>query len=472
MEHSRFSKTMLVADLSVCCIWLLCVIHGVENGPVWCRPVIWAVPLLRMWLSFLIYRCSRMALAPIIMLTLLTVGSLSGRALSGNSLFVEPLFILLRTVPEFFGESLVTADNIQEIWWGMSKCDVKLGIISSVWLILLPLGIYIWRSIRKENVSSIFGLAKRVGLCTYVSCTVIVVSMIVTVFHYSFVSVFMLGLFLMLIPVIFNKGKLDGLFTKGEQTFVMILVILGIAYTCGVDYCDASTIAVLVLPALFYALVCRCISREVEYMDILTVLTASFLFVCSQYAISMYRIILLLMSLGVMSVVLIRLACSTGRYWTAAAVYVTMAILLPVFSLGYNPYSVLDARKVRHYDGYEYSPNGLMLISGRDGVGIRDRYSLVLPPEYERVEHLVPSKPYCKVMKDGEWMIYDIVRQELLSEERFTEVIPFGKYSYRLDSASGTKYLIMPRRYSRYNDASIAHISYQPPTCQEDSMCD
>ena len=472
MEHSRFSKTMLVADLSVCCIWLLCVIHGVENGPVWCRPVIWAVPLLRMWLSFLIYRCSRMALAPIVMLTLLTVGSLSGRALSGNSLFVEPLFILLRTVPEFFGESLVTADNIQEIWWGMSKCDVKLGIISSVWLILLPLGIYIWRSIRKENVSSSFGLAKRVGLCTYVSCTVIVVSMIVTVFHYSFVSVFMLGLFLMLIPVIFNKGKLDGLFTKGEQTFVMILVILGIAYTCGVDYCDASTIAVLVLPALFYALVCRCISREVEYMDILTVLTASFLFVCSQYAISMYRIILLLMSLGVMSVVLIRLACSTGRYWTAAAVYVTMAILLPVFSLGYNPYSVLDARKVRHYDGYEYSPNGLMLISGRDGVGIRDRYSLVLPPEYERVEHLVPSKPYCKVMKDGEWMIYDIVRQELLSEERFTEVIPFGEYSYRLDSASGTKYVIMPRRYSRYNDASIAHISDQPPTCQEDSMCD
>jgi hypothetical protein len=147
-----------------------------------------------------------------------------------------------------------------------------------------------------------------------------------------------------------------------------------------------------------------------------------------------------------------------------------MAVLLPVFSLGYNPYSVLDARKVRHYDGYEYSPNGLILISGRDGVGIRDRYGLILPAEYERVEHLIPSKPYCKVMKDGEWMIYDIVRQELLSEERFTEVIPFGEYYYRLDSATGTKYLIMPRQYSRYNDASIAQISDQPPTCQTDGM--
>lgn len=462
---------MLCADLSVCCIWLLCVIHGVENGPLWCRPVIWAVPLLRKWLSFLIYRCSRMALTPpIVMLTLLTVGSLSGMALSGNALFVQPVLVLLRTVPEFFGESLITADNIQEIWWSMSRCDVKIGIISSVWLILMPLGIYIWRCVHKENVPSIFGLAKRVGLCAYISATVIVVSMIVTVFRYSFVSVFILGLFLMLIPVIFNKGKLEGLFTKGEQTFVMTLIILGIAYTCGIDYSDASTIAVLALPALFYALVCRCISREIEYKDILTVLTASFLFVCSQYAISMYRVILLLMSLGLMSVVLIRLVCSTGRHWTAAAVYVMMAVLLPVFSLGYNPYSVLDAGKVRHYDGYEYSPNGRMLISGRDGVGIRDRYGLILPAEYERVEHLIPSKPYCKVMKDGEWMIYDIVRQELLSEERFTEVIPFGEYSYRLDSASGTKYLIIPMLYSRYHNDSIAHISDQPPTGQTDSM--
>ena len=83
------------------------------------------------------------------------------------------------------------------------------------------------------------------------------------------------------------------------------------------------------------------------------------------------------------------------------------------------------------------------------------------------MEHLIPSKPYCKVMKEGEWMVYDIVRQELLSEERFNEVIPFGENSYRLDSASGTKYLIMPRRYSIYNDAGVALISDQPPICQK-----
>lgn len=54
-----------------------------------------------------------------------------------------------------------------------------------------------------------------------------------------------------------------------------------------------------------------------------------------------------------------------------------------------------------------------MLVCGRDGVGIRDRYGLILPPEYERVEHLIPSKPYCKVMKDGDLMVVITALSEL-----------------------------------------------------------
>ena len=458
MERSRFSEMMLIADLSICCVWLLCIVHGVAGRQMWCRPVIWAVPLLRMWLSFLIYRRSRMALAPIVMLTVMTVGVLSVRAVSGNDLFIGPLLLMLRTVPAFFAESVITADNIQEITWTMSEYVVKVGIAFSVWLILMPLGIYVGRCCFVKNERGLFNVGKRVGLYAYIVAVIIVISMIVTVFHYSFVSVFMLSIFLMLIPVIFNNGKLDELLTKGELTFVMALVMSGIAYTCGIGYDDASTIAVLLLPVLFYGLIGHTMGLKVEYRDVLTVLSGAFLFVCSQYAVSMYRVILILLSLGLMSVAMIRLACLSGRYWTSAAVYVVMAVVLPVFSLGYNPYSVIDAGKVRHYDSYEYAPNGLMMVSGRNGIGIRDRYGLILPPEYEKVEHLIASKPYCKVMKDGEWMIYDIVRQELLSEERFTAVIPCGEYTYKLTSAAGDKYLKIPRRYSRYNDDNLAVI--------------
>jgi hypothetical protein len=136
-----------------------------------------------------------------------------------------------------------------------------------------------------------------------------------------------------------------------------------------------------------------------------------------------------------------------------------------MFCIGYNPYSVLEARKIRHFDEYEYSYNGLMLVIGRDGIGIRDRYELILPAEYCDVELLKSHKPYCKVeTKDG-WQIYDIVKQELLSEDVFTAVVPYGEFSFLLQSDTGDKYLIMPSSYSRFNDKKTAVISEQPPTC-------
>ncbi len=83
----------------------------------------------------------------------------------------------------------------------------------------------------------------------------------------------------------------------------------------------------------------------------------------------------------------------------------------------------LEARKIRHFDEYEYSYNGLMLVIGRDGIGIRDRYELILPAEYCDVEILKFHKPYCKVQTRDGWQIYDIVRQELLSDDVFIAVI-------------------------------------------------
>lgn len=194
---------MLVADLSVCCIWLIFIMHN-SIGTVWCRPAVWAAPLLRIWLSFLTYRRSRMALAPIIMLSLLTLGSLLGRAMSGFALFVQPLLLMLQVVPQLFGESVITADNMQEVWSAMSGNTALIGIVVSVWLILLPLGIYIYRCFRKETVPSSFSVRKRVGLYAFLVGTFLVETFVVTDFRYVHIAI------LLFIPVIFNGGKLEG----------------------------------------------------------------------------------------------------------------------------------------------------------------------------------------------------------------------------------------------------------------------
>ena len=78
---------------------------------------------------------------------------------------------------------------------------------------------------------------------------------------------------------------------------------------------------------------------------------------------------------------------------------------------------------------------------------------------HEDVELLISHKPYCKVETVDGWQIYDIVRQEFLTEEVFAEVIPYGKLSFLLKSEDGDKYLIMPLSYSGFNDCKVAVIS-------------
>lgn len=457
MEHSRLSKSILLADLSVCCLWLMCIIH-VSLGSYLGRPVVWAVPLLRIWLSFLTYRRSRMALAPIIMLSLLTLMSLLGRALSGFVLFVRPWLLMLRVVPLVFGESVITAENIHDLSAALSDRTILLGIITSLWLILLPLGTYIYRHARKGLVPSSYSVRKRIGLYTFLSVCFFAETFVATDFQYYHL------VFLMLIPVIFNGGKLEGLVTQSEMAFIFFLLLLIAAYTCALDYSPASAVVVLVFPSAFYALACRVAGKDLHYGDVLLIISASILFILGQYLYEMYRIVILLLSLGLSAVALVRFAISTRKYRAAVAVYLMTAVVLPVLCIGYNPYSVLEAGRAMHYDDYEYSPNGLMMVYGRDGYGIRDRYGLILPAEYDWIEHLVPSKPYCQVKKDGHWLIYDIVRQELLSDEQFTDVVPYGELTYKLCSPDGDKYLLIPDRYSRLHDDSVAKISDYLPS--------
>ena len=464
MEHSKLSKTMLVADLSVCCVWLLCLINSNPND-YGVLPMLCMMPLMRMWLSFLIYRRSRMALAPIVMLSLMTIGALAGHAHPAFTLYVDPWLTLLRVVPAFFGEHVITAENMSDIWLGSSDHRVLIGLLDSIWIVLVPVGIYLWRCIRKENLPRERTLRQRTGICLYVVAILFIEALVITHFYYSHVSAYILCMLLMLAPVIFNEGKIEGLLTKGEQAFVVALLLMAVAYALGISYSEGAIVASAAFPCVFFALFCWTIGRNIRYADAALIIEASYLFIFGQYVIDMFRVIMLLMSLALMAVPFMRFAFSIRKVAPTIAAYVMIAVLLPVFCIGYNPYSVLEARKIRHFDEYEYSHNGLMLVIGRDGIGIRDRYELILPAEYRDVELLESHKPYCKVKTKAGWQIYDIVKQELLSEDVFTAVVPYGEFSFLLKSDTGDKYLIMPSSYSRFNDRMTAVISEQPPTC-------
>lgn len=141
---------------------------------------------------------------------------------------------------------------------------------------------------------------------------------------------------------------------------------------------------------------------------------------------------------------------------------------MPLFCLGYNPYSVLEAQREWHFDKYSWSENGLLCVRRGDVGGLRDRYGVILPIEYDRIELLTSSKPYCKVRKNRMWQIYDIERHELVSDEWFEEVIQCDEYVYRLKSQNGDKYMTIQWYYSRYDEEQSAVISDELPAKKEE----
>lgn len=451
---------MLVADLIICSIWLMLVLHV---GTVAYSPFLWAVPVLRMWLSFLTYRRSRMALTPLLLLVVFSLVTLLNHGNSIFMLFNRPLLTVLKPLMAFFGSGSFDLAEFSDIWYGSWDYRYLIAGIASIWVFILPSVLYVYRAIKGQLVCSQLGVWKKIGLVTYLIATIFFMSIFMGAFGARGVSVLALCVLLMLIPVIFNKGRVEGFLTRLEQSFIICILMFGLAYSCGVTYNSVSAITTAALPATFMALVNWNMGRKTDYKDVMLLVSGASVFYFAQYGINMIRIILLLASLGLSAVAIARFAYSTRKYWSSIALYVMVSLLIPVFCIGYNPFSVLEARKVGHFDDYGFSRHGLMLVTGRDGDGIRDRYGLILPAEYYYIDLLIPTKPYCKVRKLDGWKIYDLEKQKLISDEEFTDVIPYGEYSFLLKSEQGDRYLKIPHVYSRFSDRGDAVITDDAP---------
>ena len=451
MKHPDISGTMLAGDLLLCSLWLLCLIHGGSFG-VRFDPWLLAVPLLKIWLSFLNHRRSRLALIPIVMLVLFVFMSFGRRANPAFVLFVEPWLIFFRTVSSVAGIEFFTVDNLQDIYNVAFRQRYVIALISSVWLVGVPLVIYMYYRLRKHHKPSSTGVWKGVGLSAYLWVTIIISSLVMTSLPERPVSIGVSCLLLMTIPMVFNRGSLRGMFTRQEAAFMQALFLMGTACSCGISYSNASVITTCMFPAAFYALSNWLFRRHSEYKDIAMMLAGGIVFWCAQYLAGMLRVMSMLVALAVMLIPFVRFAYKKKMFSGAAALYVLIACVLPVLCLGYNPYSVMEAGRRCHFEDYEYSPHGLMIVGGKYGIGIRDRYGIVIPAEYEDIEILVSSKPYCKVRKDGRWMIYDIERHKIAVEGCFDEILRSGEMTFILKSGDLSRCMVISDCYNRYKD--------------------
>lgn len=386
------NSIFLLFDLLLCALWLISI-----DPIAYAQHPMWILPVLRVGLSFLMYRRSRWTLIGIVLVALVAIGMetlpLVGGITSPGVRFLKGCLCFLGLDGRAMAVTESVADCVNVLYW--------------LWLLVWPLALYVYLKVKRRFKA---------------------------------------------IP----QGEVFGRLSRVECTCLAILALLGLGYVCGIGIERKTIITTILLPAAMYTLVAWCLHRRVSMKEMLLILVGGVCFWYSQYATGAGRISLLICSTLLMAIVLVRFVVDTRKWLLGVVLFGWLVLVVPVVCIGYNPYAGLQTKRFRACTEYRYSLNGLLYVRGEDGLGIRDRYKMILPAEFDKVEILQPYKPYFKVRKDGIWRIYDIERQEFVTDAGCEEVIPYGKNSYLLKTEGDTILMVLPSYYDRNSSYEVS----------------
>lgn len=203
---------------------------------------------------------------------------------------------------------------------------------------------------------------------------------------------------------------LGGILWKGRNARVYSALMLT---------CIAALYSGLAMDARVCRLMCICaplfsfwlIGRYYRLKDgkwwILVV--AMVLFFYSQPLAGLWRITLLTVSFALIVYMGCRLYWQTRLHVLSISTILYVGLFLPSLAIGYNPYACIDYGRYGFYTHQPY--NGIFYIKDGDCIGLRDRYRLLVKPEYERIRHHERGIWFDEVAlcKDGYETLYDIL---------------------------------------------------------------
>ena len=210
-------------------------------------------------------------------------------------------------------------------------------------------------------------------------------------------------------------------------------------------------VGALALPVLLLYVTMRFEDMPFQSRDALILVAGSFVFWWAQFFDHELRVIALALNLCCIAYV----CFLKGLNWkTLLFVPLAIAVFIQPLCIGYNLYTATHVGMRSKYRYYDRAINGLWVVDdGKDKLGIRDRYGMVLNTDYEEIYQLQPSKPYVKVLKNGKWGVYDLEQHRMDIAPTYTDIIQKGKYTFLLldeENPKNNKYLTMFVHYYRY----------------------
>lgn len=420
---------MFVADLLIVGLWALFTWHFV-----WGRIVPPAMIMLRIALSFMMYRKSRWAFSNALLFAVMYAGIIFD--LPSIDMDFEPIgkmayvFCCLIGFSDWAVKAFDYHNHIPiqvplYILWGLY----------TAWLIIMPI-ICSWSNKRILPI-----LKRRKRILWYIGSVLVFTAYLYLADRDA--MIFSGGLLLSLTPpvyrCIYHKGKQSILQTllqdKILMSYLAIATVLFGAVLIGLyEVNGAKPFASFFFPIALYVIALRlCKARSVNTLPAILLGIVGFIqmLVYNRFH---ENVIILLSVAGVLSCIGVFLTYRQSRsIFASLLLLVTSTFVLPLTLLGYNPYAAIEVNEVRSFGKNIEGRCGLYQFQQCGSIGLRDRYGIVLYANYDKMEFLGDKRyerdylvlyKYVKDWKDFAIEgIYDLKNRK--------NILPESFYGYR-----------------------------------------
>lgn len=381
MKRNLYGKKMFIADLLIVSLWALFAWHCS-----WGRIVTPVMILLRITLSFMIYRKSRWAFSNAVFYAAMFIGIIFN--MPSIDVDFDPIGKIAYVSCYLFGFS----DWAIEVFDLRNHVPIEAALytfwgIYMAWLILMPI-ICTWN---RKGIIPILKHKKKIWW--YIGA--VLAFFIFAWFYDKDSAIFIGGLLLSLTPLayraIYRRERPSILQSLVQNKILMYYIsiasVLFSAVLIGLyEVNGAKPFAAFILPIILYVIAIRVSNaNSLKTIPALLLGTAGFLqmLVYNRFH---ENVIILLSVAGVLSCIGVFLTYrQTLSLFSSLLLLTASLFVLPITLLGYNPYAAIDANEVvslsdKRYGLYQFQKDGKL--------GLRDRYGIVLHANYDQYELL------------------------------------------------------------------------------------
>ncbi len=422
MNRNLYGKRMFVADLLLVSVWALMAWHSCAG-----RFIVPAMILMRLAVSFELYRKSRWAFNGALMFAIAYVGCVFD--MPSSELAFEPIRRIVYVFACLVGDTEKVVRLFQE--YHSEELHAPLWIVwvlYSIWLVVMPL-VY---SFKLGRLVSICRLRPKIlGYCAAVSALTCWVWFVDKDYTLIFFAALM-SLLPLACRLIYRKGKTpliqELLSDRVLKSYVgLTLIFVAAALTGLYNVYPAKLLLAVFALAMLYVIASRiCDTKEIKTLPVLFyVITAIALLltVCRRHEAVTVLVIIGVVFAVMASVVAYR---SIRSLWAVIFLFIAVTFVVPVMLIGYNPYSAMAFDHAAPFrDRSAVYNNGLYSIMSGNKWGLRDRYGVVVNPEYDRIYYLDNRHEYvalCKTngsksVRDHNIKVFDLKNRRMVVDD-------------------------------------------------------